>query len=77
MTIWMLGAAGALTALGGFALGFFIGMRMAAGRPTSPRMEPPEEKRDGTQELLEQQKAFELLMKYSADDAYGMKGADE
>lgn len=77
MTIWILGAAGALTALGGFALGFFIGMRTAAGCSASPRMEPPEEKKDGTQEMLEQQKAFEMLMKYSADDAYGMKGADE
>ncbi len=77
MTIWILGAAGALTALGGFALGFFVGVRTAAERSASPRVEPPEEKRDGTQELLEQQKAFELLMKYSADDAYGMKGADE
>lgn len=77
MTIWMLGAAGALTALGGFALGFFVGVNTAAGRSTSSHMEPPEEKKDGAQELLEQQKAFELLMKYSADDAYGMKGADE
>ncbi len=77
MTIWILGAAGALTALGGFVLGFFVGARTAAGRYASPHMEPPEEKKNGTQELLEQQKAFELLMKYSADDAYGMKGADE
>lgn len=77
MTIWILGAAGALTALGGFVLGFFVGMRTAAGRSASPRMEQPEEKKDGTQELFEQQRAFELMMKYSAEDAYGLKGADE
>ncbi len=64
------GALRAAAALGVFAWGFLLGRR--AGAPGGGSA--PARGQDGGPDG--QQRAFERLMRYSARDAYGLKGAD-
>lgn len=64
------GAICAAAALGVFAWGFLLGRRASAPGGGSA----PARGQDGGEG--EQQRAFERLMRYSARDAYGLKGAD-
>ncbi len=73
MTTFILGGAGALTALGLLALGFWLGSRTHKGGGTPP---PSNRERE---RLSREQAAFRQLQNYSVERAYGLvdDGEDE
>ena len=69
--IWY-GALGALLVLGSAALGFFMGRRGSRPPQTAPERASESVDEGQRQALQEQQRAFERMLSYNAEVAYGM-----
>lgn len=67
---FLIGALGAVLAVGLFALGAFAGWK-AHGRFSRARVDPAPEQE--LRELKAQQEAFRELQNYSAETAYGIR----
>ena len=69
------GALGALLVLGLLTLGFFMGWRGRQARENGPEQGDGEGCTEQERmELREQQRAFEGMLNYNADVAYGLTG---
>ena len=71
----LMGAAGAVLALGCFGAGAVLGWRIAGKLRMPPAAMPLEERE--ARRLREGQEAFRSLQNYSAEQAYGMLRKEE
>ena len=71
---FLLGALGALAVMGVLVLGAIIGWK-AHARFAAPKVAPPTT--DERRKLEEENKAFQQLMQYNADVAYGLHSVEE
>ena len=79
MANFILGAVGALVVVALIAIGVFVGWQANnAFRAHSTRVAAEEASEEERRQLLAEQRAFESMLNYNQDTAYGLnKGLDE
>lgn len=77
MIYFVYGAVGALAVLGLLALGFFIGWKCRKKFEHNDPVPMEEMTEEHRHQMLAQQMAFESMLNYNQDTAYGLNGGTD